>query len=227
MPHRSSTGNPHIAEVIVVPRTRGWQRIRDDFGLARRLRAERFDLVIDLHGGPRSSWLTWATGAPERIGYDIQGRRWHVHADGAPPARPPGRGIRSRINGTLLSALPGWPDIPPDPARDPAEMALDKNADARIDDRLRAAGVDHRHDVTVIHVSAGNPFRRWPESAFATLVAALAAADDRRRIILSSGPVRSDGGRSHRRRRAAGARTGARAPGASTLAMWISRNCAP
>ena len=68
------TGNPHLANVIVVPRTRGWIRLRDDLRLARRLRAERFDIVIDLHGGPRSSWLTWTTGASERIGYDIEVR---------------------------------------------------------------------------------------------------------------------------------------------------------
>ncbi len=40
----------------------------------------------------------------------------------------------------------------------------------------------------MIHVSAGNPFRRWPEAAFAALVRALALNDGRRRIILSSGP---------------------------------------
>ncbi len=67
-------------------------------------------------------------------------------------------------------------------------MALDAAADGRIAERLRAAGVDHRHDVVVVHVSAGNPFRRWPEPAFAALVAGLAAGDGRRRIVLSSGP---------------------------------------
>ena len=67
-------------------------------------------------------------------------------------------------------------------------MALDAVADRSIAERLRAAGVDHRHEVAVIHVSAGNPFRRWPESAFAALVAGLAAGDERRRIVLSSGP---------------------------------------
>ena len=67
-------------------------------------------------------------------------------------------------------------------------MALDPAVDARIAERLRAAGVDQRHEVMVIHVSAGNPFRRWPEPAFATLVAGLAARDARRRIVLSSGP---------------------------------------
>ena len=58
------SGNPHLDKVIVVPRTRGLARVRDDLRLVQRLRAERYDVVIDLHGGPRSSWLTWATGAP-------------------------------------------------------------------------------------------------------------------------------------------------------------------
>ena len=67
--------NPHIDELIVVEKSRGWRRIREDTRLAMRLRRARFDLVMDLHGGPRSAWLTLATGAPCRIGYDIQGRR--------------------------------------------------------------------------------------------------------------------------------------------------------
>ena len=40
----------------------------------------------------------------------------------------------------------------------------------------------------MIHVSAGNPFRRWPLDRFATLVAALARADARRRVVVTSGP---------------------------------------
>ena len=67
-------------------------------------------------------------------------------------------------------------------------MTLDPAADRRIADRLRAAGVDARHTLAVVHVSAGNPFRRWPEPAFARLVAALASADTGRRIVLSAGP---------------------------------------
>src|SRR4029453_8069706 len=68
--------HPDLDEIIIAPRTRGVRRIADDLALARRLRRERFDLALDLHGGPRSAWLTWASGARERIGYDITGRRW-------------------------------------------------------------------------------------------------------------------------------------------------------
>jgi len=33
-----------------------------------RLRKERFEVVINLNGSDRSSWLTWSSGAPERLG---------------------------------------------------------------------------------------------------------------------------------------------------------------
>jgi lipopolysaccharide heptosyltransferase II len=181
------TGNPHLADVIVVPRTRGWRRLRDDLRLARRLRAERFDIVIDLHGGPRSSWLAWTTGAAERIGYDIEGRSWqYTRTVHRPRELQPRHSVMNQW--ALLTALAEWPGTAPDPSLHPAEMMLDAETDARLAARLRAAGVDTRHEVIVIHVSAGNPFRRWPEAAFAALVSALALNDERRRVILSSGP---------------------------------------
>jgi lipopolysaccharide heptosyltransferase II len=180
-------GNPHLADVLVVPRTRGIARMLGDVRLAARLRAGRFDTVIDLHGGPRSSWLTWATGAPRRIGYDIKGRSWHyTHTVHRPRGLQPRHSVANQWE--LLAALPGWTGEPPDPARYPAEMALDTAVDARVASRLSACQVDLRHHVIVIHVSAGNPFRRWPEPAFAALASELAARDPGRRIILSSGP---------------------------------------
>jgi ADP-heptose:LPS heptosyltransferase len=39
-----------------------------------------------------------------------------------------------------------------------------------------------------MHVSAGNPFRRWPPDHFAAVAAGLAGEDPARRIIISSGP---------------------------------------
>ena len=68
--------NPHLSELITVTHSRGWRRVRDDLQLGAALRRRRFDLVIDLHGGPRSAWLTWASRAPVRVGYDVPGRSW-------------------------------------------------------------------------------------------------------------------------------------------------------
>jgi lipopolysaccharide heptosyltransferase II len=180
-------GNPHLDEVIVIDRTRGWRRIRDDIGLARRLRAARFDAVLDLHGGPRSSWLARATGAPQRIGYDIQGRSWmYTRTVHRPRELRPRHSVVNQWD--LLSAIEGWTGAVPDPVRDAVEMPVDRSADARIASRLRALGVERRHALVVVHVSAGNPFRRWPEAAFVQLVTRLAGHGEDRRIVLSSGP---------------------------------------
>ncbi len=193
-------GSPHLDEVIVVDRPRGAARVAEDVRLAWRLRRARYDVVIDLHGGPRSSWLTWASGAPQRIGYATPGRGWMYTRTVERP-----RELRARHSVVnqwdLLEALDGWPGVAPDPARDAVEMAVDPAADARIADRLRASGVSGTDELVVVHVSAGNPFRRWPEESFTAVIAGLASRSDRRRVILSSGP--SD--------REAAARIGARA----------------
>lgn len=183
--------NASIDELIVAPRTRGLRRVIDDGQLARQLRRRRFDLVIDLHGGPRSSWLTLATGAPRRIGYAVKGRSWMYTTTVARP-----RELRPRHSVVnqwdLLEAIEGWHGGPADRTRDAVEMPLDLRADAEIARRLRAAAVAPEHSLIVAHVSAGNPFRRWPEPAFTALLVALIRADPNRRIVISSGPSDRD-----------------------------------
>lgn len=180
-------GNLHLDEVIVVEHSRGAARLVQDLGLAWRLRRRRFDLVIDMHGGPRSSWLSLATGAPQRIGYDIPGRAW-MYTRTVPRARElrPRHSVLNQWD--LLSGIDGWSPEAPDPARDPVEMPPDPSADARMTARLTAAGTPSDAELVVVHVSANNPFRRWPEDAFAEVVARLADASARRRLVLSSGP---------------------------------------
>ena len=179
--------NPHLDELLVVERRRGAARLLDDVRLAWQLRRRRFDVVIDMHGGPRSSWLTLATGAPQRIGYDMPGRTW-MYTRAVPRARElrPRHSVLNQWD--LLSAVEGWGNASPDPARDAVEMPIDPAADRRMAERLAAAGVLPSHELVLLHVSANNPFRRWPEPAFTELIAALAAASPNRRLVLSSGP---------------------------------------
>jgi lipopolysaccharide heptosyltransferase II len=180
-------GNPHIDEVIVVPRLRGLGRLAEDLRLAWRLRRERFDVAIDLHGGPRSSWLALASGARQRIGYRIPGRRWmYTRTVDRPRELRPRHSVVNQWD--LLAALDGWTGEAPDPLRDAVEMGSDPAAEAAIAGRLQAVGIGPEHELIVAHVSAGNPFRRWPEPAFTRLVTGLAAASPLRRIVLSSGP---------------------------------------
>jgi lipopolysaccharide heptosyltransferase II len=180
--------HPGIDELIVVERPRGFARLSYDLALAQRLRAERFDIVIDFHGGPRSALLTWATAAPRRIGYDLPGRGWcyTTRVEWTRSLVPPRHSVLNQW--ALLEPLG---IAPPDRARDAVAMPLDPEAVRRVDERLAAAGVDRAARLIVLHVSAGNPFRRWPAGSFATAAATLATQDPARRIIVTSGPSES------------------------------------
>ena len=165
--------NPHIDEVLIAPR----RHVLADVLLGRSLRRRRYDVALDFHGGPRASLLTWLSRAPVRIGYDIPGRGWMYTTR---VARPRGWRPRHAVQNQwdLLAAL-GVP--PPEPGTSHVEMPPDPSAMSVIADRLERAGVRAADRLVVIHVSAGNPFRRWPRSAFASLSAGLASQDDSRR----------------------------------------------
>ncbi len=177
--------NRDIDELIVAERPRGLRRLTYDLQLARRLHAARFDLVIDFHGGPRSAWLARATRAPRRIGYNVPGRSW-MYTTRVPWTRsllPARHSVDNQWDLLRPLGIAG-----PDPRRDPVRMDLDPNADASVAARLRPARVTPRSSVVVIHVSAGNPFRRWPADRFAEVAASLAREDAERRIMITSGP---------------------------------------
>jgi ADP-heptose:LPS heptosyltransferase len=123
-----------------------------------------------------------------RIGYGIPGRAWmYTH-----------RVRRSPDLAPRHSVLTQWDLLEPlgldacDPARDAVEMPQDPAAAARLDDRLRGADIGPGHRLIVMHVSAGNAFRRWPADSFRDVVVALARRDPSRRIILTAGPSDSE-----------------------------------
>jgi ADP-heptose:LPS heptosyltransferase len=177
-------GNPNLNDVIVAPR----QSLLADAALGRRLRKTAFDVAIDFHGGPRASLLTWLSGAPERIGYDVSGRGWMYTR----------RIARSRELRARHSVVNQWDLLEPlgigapDPAAEPVEMAIDRAAGESVERRLAAAGIRPGDELIVVHVSAGNPFRRWPQGHFASLAASLASNGERRRIVFTSGPSERD-----------------------------------
>ena len=185
--------HPGLNEVMVVARPRGLARLRYDLRLAGRLRAERYDLVIDFHGGPRSGFLTWASGARQRIGYALPGRQLS-YTTRVPWSRslvPPRHSV---LNQWDLIAPLGIE--PPTGATDPVVMPIDPVAAAGVTARLAAAGVPASAAIIVLHVSAGNPFRRWPTASFATVAAQLALTAHNRRIIITSGPSEAEAARS-------------------------------
>ena len=202
--------NPHLDEVIVAPRARGLARAarrpRARPAAARRAlrprdRFSRRAARLAAHLAERRARCGSATRSPAEAGCTRAASRGRASC---------GRGTRSRTSGTCSRRSASRRRIA---SRFPVEMP----ADAAV-----AAAVAGAPDATpaspttialvVIHVSAGNPFRRWPAAHFVELVAALAAGDPRRRVIVTSGPSERDAAgrviadaraRSRRRTRAA------------------------
>jgi predicted lipopolysaccharide heptosyltransferase III len=176
--------NPRLDEVIVAPRTRGLAGIVQDLRLVARLRRDAYDLAVDFHGGPRASLLTWLSGAPLRIGYEVVGRGWmYTHRVGRPRELRPRHSVQNQFD--LLTPLGIGP---PDPRRYPVEMPIGPEAAGAIGRRLAESGVNGRTRLIVVHVSSNSPFRRWPAESFARTIASLAAASGDRRIVVTAGP---------------------------------------
>jgi len=176
--------NPHLDELIVVAKRSGLVRISDDIAVARRLRRSRFDVAIDLHGGPRAAWFAWSTGAPTRIGYSIPGRRWmYTHVIERARDLTPRHAVANQADLLKPLGIDGC-----DPARDPVEVSDDAAARRRVQDRLGQLGIGMHDRVAVMHVSANNPFRRWPAASFAETAATLAARHPDLHVIVVSGP---------------------------------------
>jgi lipopolysaccharide heptosyltransferase II len=176
--------NPHLDEVIVAPRTGGLAGFREDLALASRLRSGRFDLAVDFHGGPRASLLTWLSGAPMRIGYDVVGRSWmYTHRVDRPRELRPRHSVQNQFDLLLPLGI-----SPPDSASYPVQMPIDPEAAVAVGRRLARSGFGAPTRLIVVHVSSNSPFRRWPAESFARAIASLAAASGDRRIVVTAGP---------------------------------------
>ena len=180
--------NPYLTGVRILPRARGISGFLSDLALGRQLKREGYDIVIDFHGGPRASLLTWLTRAKVRVGYTVVGRAWMYTTKVA----------RSRQLLPRHSVVSQWDlllplgIVAPDRDQYPCEMPVDANVARDVQTRLEKHGVGRAQRLIVMHVSAGNPFRRWPLGSFAEVAAALASEDESCRLIVTSGPSERD-----------------------------------
>jgi len=65
--------NPHVDHLWLLPRRRP-RRLRDWVRVYRGIATAGYDLVLDLHGSPRTAMLAWLSRAPRRVGFALRGR---------------------------------------------------------------------------------------------------------------------------------------------------------
>lgn len=173
--------NPHADEILVIDafEDAALPAARRALGAARffaRLRGERFDLAIDLHGGPRSALVTFATGARVRVGYDTPGRRaaytvrvprFEIDPDGKQIVRS-----AVRVNAAVVSRI--------------GVRVRDESLVLRVPERARrrarafldAEGLGSERPLVLVNPAAKWATKAWPAERYAAVA---------RRLVLDRG----------------------------------------
>jgi lipopolysaccharide heptosyltransferase III len=164
-------GNPYIDEIIVLeqekPRTnRRLASLWNEGKFLLSLRRRRFDLIINLHGGPRSAMQTLLSGARYRLGGFIDWHHWNwvYNIRTRPLEEMLGEdGGRSHIVERHLATLMAA-GIETRDSR--LVMTATKEAHASLDAILTAMGVRGTGKIVTIHPASRDLIRRWTEERF-------------------------------------------------------------
>ena len=151
--------HPHVDNVIVLERGGFMTRAR----LARQLRAERYDVVYNLHGGTTATFLTRATGARHRVGLKTY-QYANLHTELVPsPWLLWGQQKTHSVEQQL--ALLGWTGVPVTD-RPRTQLGLSPVAVESVNRQLAAAGIADRQ-IALIHPAAAFETKRWATENFA------------------------------------------------------------
>lgn len=159
-------GFPHVDKVIRLARGSIASRAR----VARRLRANRYDVVYNLHGGSTASLLTRATGAAHRVGYETY-QYARLHNRLSPSSSSLWRRTKTHSVEQQLALL-GWTGVPVSD-RPPTQLAVTERAATNIAKRLRTAALENT-PFAVIHPAAAFETKQWAAKNFARVADELA-----------------------------------------------------
>ncbi len=162
-------GHPELQQVLVLERKataqlRPLARLRANWNFLRSIRRQKFDLVFDFFGNPRSALITRLSGAAWRVGYDYRIRQWFYNVV------VPSRAHEIHEAEWHLDALQHL-GIPTPSRR--LTMAIAQHHRDFAGDFWREAGL-LESKVVAVNFSGGWPAKRWPVDRFAALAARLA-----------------------------------------------------
>ncbi|HEX6790965.1 MAG TPA: glycosyltransferase family 9 protein [Candidatus Krumholzibacteria bacterium] len=165
---------PYIDRVLVPPArgTLAWARFLRD------VRALSPSSAIDLHGSARAALITLASGARQRVGYDLRLRRRAYTVVEPRGEFTDGRRVpHNPITwGFRLARHAGCDPV----STLPPELRVDDDTSQRARDRLRAAGLSAdviaRRGVIALNPGRPVPSKSWPVERFIDLSRRLRAA---------------------------------------------------
>ncbi len=162
-------GSDVVDRVVTVRRKSQSSRL----AVARRLRAEGYDVAYNLHGGSTAALLMRAAGARQRVGFaDYSYAALHNHL--APPSAELW-GREKTHSAEQQLALLGWTGVPVTD-RPASRLAVGGEASATVARRLReTARLADSQPFALVHPAAAFDTKTWAAENFARVVEHLAA----------------------------------------------------
>ena len=161
-------GSELVDRIIRVKRGSKTSRLR----VAHTLRAARYDVAYNLHGGTTATLLMRASSATHRVGYaSYRYRRLYNHA--APHPSELWRKERTHSAEQQLGLL-GWTGVPVTD-RPASQLPVALDASERVADKLRQAGLQNGAPFALIHPAAAFDTKTWAAANFARVAEHLAA----------------------------------------------------
>ena len=170
-------GDPRIDQLVVAPRS---ATPGETVALVRRLRARRYDLLLDLFCNPRTAVWAAASGAGVRVGYT--GKGWRTCAYTHPVSPRATSAVQYHLES--LARL-GWPVDTDSVPR--LHVAPHRREAGRA--RWAREGVPGTKRAVVLHPGAAWPTRRWPAPHFARLAQLVLEAFPDLEVRLLAGPA--------------------------------------
>lgn len=171
--HPLVMNEPYIDELIAPPPRVGGVRDAVDFIRAvEALRRRSISCVLDFHSNPHSALVTYLSGAPKRIGFDVRIRKI-AYTEIEPRARwRRGRKLRMTSHQSALGLAKRTGDADEEP-ESLCELTLDPRAERDARAQYDTLGIAPG----AIGINPGNPYqaKAWPDDRFVRLAAELAA----------------------------------------------------
>lgn len=198
-------GSPHLNEIMVVPQKKKvhsfLRKQKTELQFLRGVRKKKFDVVLNLSGGPRAALITLVSGAPVRVGFTGE-RKIEEHAIEKESKNTKWksnrwRDFRSRAYNVPLPTR--WPLYVPELLLDSVRALGIAPDDAHLelflsdDDEKYACGFFTRNGIaegqTVVCMNPGglHASKRWPDDYYAELADRLDAQTGAKIILVKPG----------------------------------------
>lgn len=154
-------GNPHVDHMIVLPRK---QKTGDLIKSIRKIRKTKYDILIDLFGGPKAAWITLFAKARLKAGYAVKYKSFIYHI--RIPRSPKTGYIHSAESHLNVVETLGARIHPLPPLFIPEASPKEKK---KIDEFIKDHDLADFRIITM-HIGAGNEFRDWGPENISELV---------------------------------------------------------